>query len=75
MSVTDGGALRHAYGGEYAPISGYLMSALRGGFNRWAQHLLISLDQEVSAWNGRPGLGLRRVRRPSCGSAGEAVNA
>ena len=47
---------------------------LRGGFNGSAQHLLVLLDREVSAWNGRLGYGLRRNRRPSCGSAGRAAN-
>src|SRR5665213_852504 len=51
------------------------MTAFGGGFNRSSQHLLILLDQEVSAWNGQLGLGLRRDRRESCGSAGRTGNA
>src|SRR5450432_3597305 len=51
------------------------MAAFGGGFNGSSRHLIIDPDQEVSAWNGRPGLGLLRDRRESCGSAGRAANA
>src|SRR5262249_26673394 len=49
------------------PLSG-------GEFNESTQHLLILADEEVCEWRGMHGHGSRRNRRPSCGSAGRAVN-
>src|SRR5262249_23772611 len=49
-------------------------SAFGGEFNESTQHLLILADEEVCEWRGMHGPGLRRKRRPSCGSAGRAVN-
>jgi hypothetical protein len=39
------------------------MTASGGGFNGSAQHLLVLLDQEVSAWNGRPEYGFPARRK------------
>src|SRR5262249_48763771 len=50
------------------------ISALGGEFNESTQHLLILADEEVCEWRGMHGPGSRRNRRPSCGSAGRAVN-
>jgi hypothetical protein len=36
-------------------FGGDFFNTIGGGFNRSVQHLLILLDQEVSAWNGQPG--------------------
>src|SRR5580765_6854350 len=45
-----------------------------GGFNGSTQHLLILLDEEVSAWRGFPGYGSRRSSVLNYGGDGRAVS-
>src|SRR6516162_10191721 len=62
------------YGTKQTCRSVNRMSAFGGEFNESTQHLLILADKEVREWRGMHGHGSRRNRRPSCGSAGRAVN-